>query len=84
MHSMNIYYTMYRTVLLKLFRWIEDGMLDTPDLRVRVQCRQIQVPTPIPKVGAGLPAAYRQVGLWMTYYNPFTVGWRMWVVKFFI
>ena len=38
-------------------------MLDTPDLRVRVQCRQIQVPTPIPKVGAGLPAAYRQVGL---------------------
>ena len=32
-------------------------------LRVRVQCRQIQVPTRIPKVGADLPAACRQVGI---------------------
>ena len=36
-------------------------------VRVRVQCRQIQVPTPIPNVGADLPAACRQVGI---------VGWR--------
>jgi len=34
-----------------------------PCLRVHVQCRQIQIPTPIPKVGADLPAAYRQVGV---------------------
>ena len=32
-------------------------------LRVRVQCRQIQVPTPIPSVGADLPAACLQVGI---------------------
>ena len=30
---------------------------------VRVQCRQIQVATRIPKVGADLPAACRQVGI---------------------
>jgi len=35
--------------------------------RVRVQCRQIQVPTPIPRIGADLPAACRQVGI---------VGWK--------
>ena len=35
----------------------------SPFLRVRVQCRQIQIPTQIPKVGADLPAACRQVGI---------------------
>ena len=34
-----------------------------PDIRVRVQCRQIQIRTPIPKVGADLPAAAQQVGI---------------------
>jgi len=34
---------------------------------VRVWCRQIPVQTPIPRVGADLPAACRQVGI---------VGWR--------
>jgi len=42
--------------------------LRLPDLsishvRVRVQCRQIQIPTPIPEVGADLPAACRQFGV---------------------
>ena len=39
-----------------------------PDIRVRVQCRQIQIPTQIPKVGANLPAACWQVGI---------VRWRL-------
>ena len=32
-------------------------------LRVRVQCMQIQVQIPIPKVGTDLPAACQQVGI---------------------
>ena len=32
-------------------------------LRVRVQCRQIPIPFQIPRVGADLPAACRQVGV---------------------
>ena len=40
--------------------------LHTAVVTARVQCRQVQVPTPIPRVGADLPAACRQVG---------TVGW---------
>ena len=36
-------------------------------LRVRIQCRQIQILTLILKVGADLPAACRQIGI---------VGWR--------
>ena len=37
------------------------------DVRLRVQCRQFQVPTPIPRIGVDLTAACRQVGI---------VGWR--------